>query len=108
MLEEPPYEKAAWLKLAESKGESPATAYPIVEVIVGVNAKFRQAAPKLVAFLTDYQTSNKLISEALAYMQDTKDATAEDAAAHFLKTREDVWTAWVPQDVAQRVKASLK
>jgi glycine betaine/proline transport system substrate-binding protein len=41
----------------------------------------------------------------LAYMQEN-DASAEDAAVHFLKTSED-WTKWVPADVAERVKASL-
>ncbi len=107
MLKEPAYEKATWLKLAETKGASPATAYPIVEVTVGVNTEFQKAAPKLVDFLTEYETTNKMVSEALAYMQDTKGATAEDAAANFLKTREEVWTAWVPADVVPLVKASL-
>ena len=29
------------------------------------------------------------------------------AAAWFLKKREDIWTPWVPEEIAQKVKESL-
>ena len=34
-------------------------------------------------------------------------ASADDAARHFLKTRESLWTPWVGKDVAAGVKAAL-
>jgi glycine betaine/proline transport system substrate-binding protein len=71
-----------------------------------VNGRFAARAPKLVAFLSNYRTTNALVSAMLNHMQET-DATAAEAARHFLKTREDVWTAWVPSEVAARVKAAL-
>lgn len=108
MLEEPPYNKTDWEALAKDENYPKAVAYPVVEVVVGVNAKFKAAAPKLVEFLTRYETSNALISEALAYMQEKEGAKAEDAARSFLERHPEVWTKWVPDEVAARVEASIK
>lgn len=99
MLAEPPYTEACW-------DTDKACAYPVVEVSVGVSKEFYDSAPHLVEFLTKYETSQLLTSELLAYMQDN-DAEAEEAAQYFLRTYEDLWTQWVPEDVAARIKASL-
>ena len=109
LLEEPAYDAAKFARLNDPK-QDPAgagVAFPSIPVTVVVNSKFHKKAPQLVEFLTKYRTSNKLTSEALAYMQDNKGSTAKDAAIHFLKTKEDVWTTWVPVDVVKRVKSSL-
>ena len=108
-LKEPAYDKEKWAKLNDPKQDPKGmgVAFPTVPVTVVVSTKFHKAAPQLSAFLAKYRTSNKLTSEGLVYMQEHKGATAKDAALHFLKTRDDVWTKWVPADVAQRVKASL-
>ena len=108
MLEEAPYNEKDWLAMHQDKDpNAPPVAYPVVEVNVGVNAKFADQAPELVKFLSDYETSNALVSEALAFMQAEEDRTPKDAAIQFLRTREDLWTGWVPADVAARVKAAL-
>ena len=107
MLDEPPYDKADFEALAAGTGTR-ATAYPLVEVVVGVNAGFRDAAPGLAGFLTRYQTTSALVSAALAYMNDHEGASVRDAALHFLKTRPDVWSAWVPPSIVARVKATLE
>lgn len=109
MLEEPAFDEAVWKTLSDAKDPrdaKAATAYPVVQVVVGATKAFVDQAPGLHAFLKNYRTSGRLVSEALAYMQDTK-GSADDAARHFLKTREDVWLAWVPPAVAARVKAQL-
>ena len=107
MLDEPPYDKETWVAMGASDNPTKVTSYPIVEVVVGVNNEFKAAAPKLVEFLTKYETSNALVSEALAYMQANEGATAKDAAMHFLKTKPEIWTQWVSADVASKVKAAL-
>lgn len=91
---------------AEDEPEE-ACAYPLLKIYTAVNTKFQEQAPRLVEFLSKYRTSNLLVSQALAYMQDNEGATPKDAAINFLKSREDVWTKWVPADVAERVRASL-
>jgi glycine betaine/proline transport system substrate-binding protein len=109
MLEEPPYDAATWQALADLKDPRDAraaTAYPVVEVLIGANKAFIDRAPEIRAFLQHYRTTGALVSEALAYMQRTK-GSADDAARHFLKTRPEVWQGWVSPAVAQRVKAAL-
>ncbi len=109
MLHEPPYDAAKWQALAavkDPKDARDATAYPVVEVLIGANKAFLDQAPRLHAFLKNYRTSSQLVSEALAYMQETK-GSADDAARQFLKAHPAVWQAWVPPEVARRVKAAL-
>lgn len=108
LLQEPPYDPKVWKQLEDSPNPTAACAYPKIPVYVAANAKFAKQAPKLIAFLSKYSTTNALVSKALAFMQQTKGATAKDAAVNFLKVDPDVWKAWVPADVAQRVEASLK
>lgn len=42
----------------------------------------------------------------MLYMQEN-DVEAEEAAIWFLNEHEDLWTGWVPDDIAQKVKDSL-
>ena len=39
--------------------------------------------------------------------EDDDDAEPEEVAKWFLKNQNDVWSAWLPADVAARVKAAL-
>ena len=47
-----------------------------------------------------------VMNSMLVYMQENK-ADGADAAVEFLRKHEDIWTKWVPADVAAKVKASL-
>ena len=60
----------------------------------------------MINFLTKYETSNALVSEMLAYMQENNEKP-DGAAMHFLKSKADVWKAWVPDDVAARVESAM-
>jgi glycine betaine/proline transport system substrate-binding protein len=99
-LEEPLYDKKVW-------DETKACAFPSVHVNILVNKSLLTRAPGVVDFLKNYETTNDLNNEALAYMEDHK-ASTDDAAVWFLKEKKHVWTAWVPEDVAKKVKAALK
>lgn len=107
MLEEPPYDPQAWEALRRADHPTSAVAYPVVEVVVGVNADFARKAPRLVAFLIGYETTAAMISKALAVMQERRDTPAKDVARHFLQENPAVWSRWVPEDVAARVRAAL-
>ncbi len=109
MLEEPPFDQAVWEAMSAEKDPAKVTkgtSYPVVKVVVGVNSAFADKAPGIAHFLDAYETTGTIVSEALAQMQETG-AKADEGARHFLKTREDIWTKWVPADVAARVKAGL-
>jgi glycine betaine/proline transport system substrate-binding protein len=99
-IEEPPYSDALWSK-------NYACAYPSVRVNIFVNAGLESKAPEVVAFLKNYETTQVIANKFLAYMQDNK-ANIEEAALWFLKNYEDLWTGWVPADVAKKVKAAIR
>jgi glycine betaine/proline transport system substrate-binding protein len=98
-LEEPAYDKAIF----ESTGKS---AYPAVSVNIAVNSSMLKKAPEVVEFLKKYETTQALANKFLAYMKE-KEANTQDAAEWFLKEYEELWTGWVPADVAAKVKKAL-
>ena len=105
-LDEPAWNEVDWDGLNSDPDYPRAVAYPVVPVWVGVNAAFAKEAPKLVQFLTAYETTAALVNEALAYMRD-HNVEAKDAARHFLSKHPEIWTGWVAGDVAARVQAAL-
>jgi len=98
-IEEPPYDKKLW-------DTNYACAYPAVRVNIVVNASLQKRAPEIVEFLKKYETTQAMANKFLAYMRDKK-ADTKAAGIWFLKNYEDLWTGWVPADVAKKVKAAL-
>jgi glycine betaine/proline transport system substrate-binding protein len=108
-LEEPPFDAQRWAALVaatESAKVKAATAFPVVDIVIGVNQVFIQKAPAVAQFLRQYRTNTQLVSEALAAMQAGK-LSADAAARLFLTKHPEVWERWVSPDVAKRVRSSL-
>ncbi len=108
-LEEPAYDEDIWNAMMSAEppeSAEQATAYPVIPVEIGVNSEFGAEAPEVVAFLGEYGMTGADVSAALLYMQEN-DVEADEAAEEFLRTREDLWTAWVSEDVADRVRDAL-
>jgi glycine betaine/proline transport system substrate-binding protein len=82
------------------------TAFPPDKVVIAVNSSMVKKAPEVVSFLKNYHTSNKLTEEFLAYKQ-KNNASNHEAAIWWLKKHKDLWTKWVPADVAKKVEAAL-
>lgn len=100
LLEEPEYTEEGW---ADGFG----VAFPANTVAVTVNSGMVEKAPEVTDFLSNYETSSDLTGEALLYMMEN-DASVEETAEWFLREHEALWTAWVPADVADKVKEALK
>ncbi|SFA80663.1 glycine betaine/proline transport system substrate-binding protein [Lentibacillus halodurans] len=101
LLEEPAFDQETW---DETKG----TEFPPNDVVIGVHKDVPEAAPEVVEFLQNYETSSALTEEALDYMNENEDASAEEAAIWWMNEHEDEWTSWVPEDVADKVKDSME
>ena len=99
LLEEVPYSEELW-------NNGYACEFEAMEITIAANAEFTEEAPELAEFLSKYRTSSQMASDALAYMRENE-TDEREAAIWFLKNREDVWTQWVPEDVAEKVKKSL-
>lgn len=80
--------------------------FPTVPCTVVVHKDVPKTAPEVAEFLKNYQTSSALTNEALAYMQENE-VGPEEAARWFLAEHEELWTGWVPAEVAARVKEAL-
>ncbi len=99
-LEEPAYDKATFESTAKC-------AYPSVSVNIAVHSSVPKKAPEVVEFLKKYETTQAMANKFLAFMQE-KEADTDAAAEWFLKEYEDLWTGWVSDDVAAKVKKALK
>ena len=106
-LEMPAYDAEKFLCLTNKNCAKPqVSGWKPGEVGVAVVTTLRDKAPNVAAFLGKVQVPNAVINAVLAW-GDNRKASPEEVTAHFMKTQEAVWTAWVPADVAARVKASL-
>jgi len=75
-------------------------------VLTVVTASFAESAPDAFGFVSSVSWPNNLVNSVLAW-KDSNQATTREAAEYFLKNHEDVWTAWVSEDVAAKVKAAM-
>jgi len=99
ILEEPEYTKECW---AATKG----CAYPTAQVLVAVHPSMLSIAPEVVEFLRKWDFTARRQTGTELWMSNN-DATTEEAALYFLNARPTVWTEWVPEDVAKRVKKAV-
>jgi glycine betaine/proline transport system substrate-binding protein len=111
LLEEPEYSDECWAEVEaaveENRAAEDACAWPITRAVISVTSEFAEEAPEVVEFLEQFTTDESHISAALAYMGEN-DAEPSDAAVWFLQNNEDLWTDWVPEDVADRVRDALE
>lgn len=80
---------------------------PSVSVIIGMSNKFAESNPEIMEFLSKYQTSSLLTSEALAYMQDNNTDYIE-TAEWFLKENDSLLDEWLSSDNAKIIRDQLK
>jgi len=91
----------------QSECESPkATMYPPSPVHTITTEEFASRAPQAYDYFTKRGFSNADMNQLLAWMEDNQ-ADGEEAMFHFLEEYPQIWQAWVPQDVANKVKQAL-
>lgn len=80
--------------------------FPSVDVTVAVRTGFAEDYPEAYDFFSNYATSTQITNEGLAYMQENE-VEADEAAIHFLKTNEELWSDWVTEDALTKIKEAL-
>lgn len=90
----------------ECPDEPQVTAYPSSPAVIGAAAWLPKEAPAVAEYLAKAGLSNAQISKLLVY-GDENNADAAETAENFLRTEQELWTGWVPQDVAEKVLSSL-
>ena len=99
LLEEPPHNDDCW-----ARGKS--CAYPIAEIKIVVHHSLPDRAPGIFEFLNRWDFSAESYVTTAAWMTEN-DKTPDDAALWFLRNRREIWTAILPNDIAERVDAAL-
>ena len=99
LLEDVPYDEEKW-------EDGYRCEFKPVNVTVAAHNELLNTAPDVVEFLKNYTTSSALTANALAYIEEN-DVDADAAAKWFLKEHEDLWTKWVSEEVAQKIKDSI-
>jgi len=102
LLEDEPYSEEKW---TEEGGY--ACEFAAQDIAIAINKDFPERAPEVVEFLKNYHTTSAMASESLSYMMENE-CDSREAAVWFLKTRVDVWTKWVPEEIAEKVKEAIK
>lgn len=82
------------------------TAWPASPIKIMGAAWLKTDAPVVAEYLTKITMERDDISKLIAWGDDNK-ADAEATAIHFLKENKDIWSKWVPADVAEKVSASV-
>lgn len=80
--------------------------WPTSDVFTTVTREFADKAGVAMDYVQTRAWTNDTLNKMLSWMGDNQ-ASNEDGAYEFLMTHEDLWTRWVPADVAEKVKAAL-
>lgn len=106
-LEMPPYDPEKFKCLTDPNcPNSQVTGWKPGEVVLAVATELRAKAPTAAAFLSKFIVRNDVVIEFLA-LGDENSASLEEVARYSLRKHPEVWTSWVPADVAERVQAAL-
>ena len=100
LLEDEPYSDEKW-------NNGKACEFKPTDCVIAINKDLPTKAPEVVDFLKNYHTNSAMVNAALSYMRENE-SDSRDAAIWFLKTREDVWTKWVPEEIVDKVKEAIK
>lgn len=86
--------------------EPKVTMYPPSAVDTIITESFANRAPEAVSYLKNRGFTNAQMNSLLAWMEDNQ-ADGEYAMENFLIEHEDIWTQWVSEDVADKVRDAL-
>jgi len=107
-LNEPPYSDACWSDLTSKTGRHvQGCTAPPADIAWGASAPFVAHNPEIAAVLNKATVPLDLLNANLVAIVDGHAAPDAQAEA-FLRTRPDLWRAWVTPEAARRIAASLK
>ena len=80
---------------------------PPSAVLAVTTKAFANSHPDEFAFLGNISFPNDVMNAVLAWGEDNQ-AEGNEMAGYFMVKHEELWTSWLPADVAARVKAALQ
>jgi glycine betaine/proline transport system substrate-binding protein len=106
-LEMPAYDAEVWTCNNDPEcGPNKPSSFPTPPVIIAAAAWVVDEAPSVAEYLSNVSLTGGDVSVVLAW-GDENGADAAETAENFIATQEGIWTQWVPEDVAERVKSAM-
>lgn len=106
-LDAPPYDPANYDCLTDPYCADPKlSGWKKPEIIVAVMKSLQEKASQPVEALMKLSVPNDVILQVLKWGDDNN-KEPDEMAAYFFRTFEDVWTSWVPVDVAESIRAGV-
>lgn len=106
-LEEPPFDQKAWETLIDPNNPNPVGTRSLpAKISIGVSRDFHERAPELVETFAKVQIPLPLFNRILARMAE-EHSEAGVVSEQFYREHRDIWSTWVPADVAARIDAAL-
>jgi len=106
-LEMPEYDAEKFNCLTDKNCADPRlSGWKTGEVAVAVVSELKEKAPVVAGFLGKLQLPNEVVNQLLAWGDDNS-ASPEEIATRFFENHPEIWGAWVEEDVAERIQASL-
>lgn len=104
-----PHDAAEW-KRCNTNLECPdpkVNAWPVDKVYTVVTKAFAdRTSPEVMAYFNTRGWSNATVGKLMAWQTENQ-AAGEEGAKHFLQESKDLWSKWVPAEVAEKVEAAL-
>ena len=106
-LEEPAFDAEAWKTLTDADNPNPRPTRSLPSKLsIGVSTPFQKQYPQIAVFFSKVDLPIDPLNKALAEMSE-KHSTPRQAAKAFMTAHPDVWRAWLPKEIADKVAASL-
>ncbi len=102
------HDKAEWDRCTAVPGcaRPQVNSYPLSRAFTITTKAFADRAGPAADYLKKRSWDNSTINDVLAWQDEHHESTRE-AALYFLRNYSDLWTQWVPADVAAKVKGTL-
>lgn len=82
-------------------------AWPVDKVFTVLTKQFADStSPEILAYFNTRGWTNDTVGRLMAWQTENQ-AAGEEGAKHFLEENKDLWKAWVPAEVAEKVEAAL-
>ena len=103
-----PFDKMEWDGCTAVKdcANPKQNSYPTSQAFTVVSRHFADTSGPALAYLKARQWGNSTLNTLLAWQSEYK-ASNEETALYFLKNHADIWSAWLPSDIVEKVKVGL-
>ena len=81
--------------------------FPAAPVLTSVTTSFKDKEPEIAELMSKISFETDTMSALLAWM-DENNASAEEAAVHYLTTNKDTWASWLNDDAREKLSSILK